>query len=137
MQSPTKPKHIQSLNKQVVALSRFISKLTDKCVPFFNVLKGNKKFEWTEECERAFQELKEYVGRAPLLSKPRDEEKLIIYLAVTQHAISAVLIRKENKIQLPIYYVSKQLQDAKNRYSPMEKLAYCLIVASRKPCPYF
>ncbi|KAL5739423.1 hypothetical protein ACOSQ2_028603 [Xanthoceras sorbifolium] len=83
MQSPTKPKHVQSFIGQVAALSKFISKSTDKCVLFFNVLKGNKKFEWTEECERAFQEVKEYMGRAPLLSKPQDGEKLIIYVAVT------------------------------------------------------
>ncbi|KAL5739319.1 hypothetical protein ACOSP7_028233 [Xanthoceras sorbifolium] len=83
MQSPTKLKHVQSLNGQVAALSRFISKSTDKCVPFFNVLIWNKKFEWTEECELAFQKLKEYMRRAPLLSKPQDGEKLIIYLAVT------------------------------------------------------
>ncbi|KAL5760879.1 hypothetical protein ACOSP7_019380 [Xanthoceras sorbifolium] len=109
MQLPTKPKHVQSLNSQVLALSRFISKSTDKCVPFFNVLQGNKKFEWTEECDLAFQQLKEYIGRAPLLSKPQDGEKLTIYLAVTQHAISMVLLREENKIQLPVYYVSKRL----------------------------
>ncbi|KAL5770369.1 hypothetical protein ACOSP7_014523 [Xanthoceras sorbifolium] len=97
MQSPTKPKHVQSLNGQVAALSRFISESTDKCVPFFNILRRNKKFEWTEECELAFQKLKEYMGQAQLLSKPQDEEKLIIYPAVTQHAISAVLIREENR----------------------------------------
>ncbi|KAL5768609.1 hypothetical protein ACOSQ2_015392 [Xanthoceras sorbifolium] len=62
MRSPTKLKHMQSLNGQVAALSHFISKSTDKCVPFFNVLRGNKKFEWTEECELAFQQLKEYMG---------------------------------------------------------------------------
>ncbi|KAL5767977.1 hypothetical protein ACOSQ2_014760 [Xanthoceras sorbifolium] len=111
MQSPTKPKHVQSLNGQIAALSRFISRSTNKCVPFFNILKGNKKFEWTKECEKAFQELKEYMGRAPLLSKPHDSEKLTIYLSITQHAISAILIREENMIQLPIYYVSKRLQD--------------------------
>ncbi|KAL5810547.1 hypothetical protein ACOSQ4_027115 [Xanthoceras sorbifolium] len=59
MQSSIRPKHVQSLNGQVATLGRFISKSTDKCVPFFNVLKWNKKFEWTKECERAFQELKE------------------------------------------------------------------------------
>ncbi|KAL5810666.1 hypothetical protein ACOSQ4_027234 [Xanthoceras sorbifolium] len=107
MQSPTKPKHIQSLNGQVAALNRFISKSTDKCVPFFNILKGNKRFEWKKECEKAFQDLKDYIVRAPLLPKPQDGEKLVVYLAVTQYAISAVLIQEENKVQLLIYNVSK------------------------------
>ncbi|KAL5821184.1 hypothetical protein ACOSQ3_023066 [Xanthoceras sorbifolium] len=75
MRSPTKPKHVQSLNEQVAALSLFISKSTNKCVPFFNVLRGNKKLEWTEECELVFQQLKEYIGRAPLLSKLGDSAR--------------------------------------------------------------
>ncbi|KAL5772480.1 hypothetical protein ACOSQ2_012404 [Xanthoceras sorbifolium] len=104
MQSPTKPKHVQSLNGQVATLSRFISKSMDKCIPFFNIFNGNKRFEWTEECEKAFQELKDHMGQAPLLSKPQDGEKLTIYLAVTKHAISAVLIREENRIQLRLYF---------------------------------
>ncbi|KAL5746133.1 hypothetical protein ACOSP7_027282 [Xanthoceras sorbifolium] len=105
MQSPIKPRHVQSLNGQVTALSKFISKSTNKCVPFLNVLRGNKRFEWTEECEFTFQQLKEYMGRSPLLSKPQDGENLIVYLeklivyqAVTQHIISAVLIWEENII---------------------------------------
>ncbi|KAL5784386.1 hypothetical protein ACOSQ2_006778 [Xanthoceras sorbifolium] len=98
MRSPTKPKHVQSLNSQVTALSRFISKSTDKCVPFFNLLRENKKFDWIKECELAFQKLKEYMRRAPLLSKLQDGEKLIIYLVVTQYTISMVLVQKENKI---------------------------------------
>ncbi|KAL5769981.1 hypothetical protein ACOSP7_014135 [Xanthoceras sorbifolium] len=137
MQSPTKLKHVQSLNGQVAALRRFISKSTDKCVPFFNVLRGNKKFKLTEECELAFQQLKEYIGQAPLLSKPRDGEKLTIYLAITQHAISAVLVREKNKIQLLIYDVSKRLQDAESRYPQMEKLTYYLVITLRKLRLYF
>ena len=48
MKSPTKIKYLQSLTRRIAALSRFISKSTDKCVPFFNLRRGNKKFEWTE-----------------------------------------------------------------------------------------
>ena len=54
MKSPTKIKEVHSLTGKVAALSRFISKSTDKYVPFFNLLRGNKKFEWSEECEQAF-----------------------------------------------------------------------------------
>ena len=54
MPSPRKHKDVQSLTWRMAALSRFISKSTDKCMPFFNLLRGNKKFEWTEECEATF-----------------------------------------------------------------------------------
>ena len=75
MSSPKKPKEVMSLAGRVVALSRFVSRATDHCAPFFDALKGSKKFEWTEKCEQAFQALKEHLGRLPLLSKPIEGEK--------------------------------------------------------------
>lgn len=48
MKSPTKTKDVQSLTGRIAALNRFISRSTDKCVPFFNLHKGSKKFEWSE-----------------------------------------------------------------------------------------
>ena len=51
MQSPRKTKDVQSLVGRVASISRFVSRSTDKCQPFFEVLKGSKKFEWTEKCE--------------------------------------------------------------------------------------
>ena len=51
MRSPSKMKEVQSLTGRVVALSRFISRAIDKCLPFFNELKGNKKFLWEDECK--------------------------------------------------------------------------------------
>ena len=55
MRSPTRGKEVQSLNGQIVALSRFVSKASDKSILFFNVLKQTKNFRWTKECEVAFQ----------------------------------------------------------------------------------
>ncbi|KAM6580325.1 hypothetical protein CsatA_004099 [Cannabis sativa] len=92
----------------MTALNRFISKSTDKCLPFFNTLRGNKKFEWTEECEEAFKSI-----------------------------MSAAIVQEEGKHQQLVYYVIKRLLGAESRYPPIEKLALCLIHASRKLRPYF
>ena len=59
-------KEVQSLNGKVAALNRFILRATDKCLPFFRMLK--KSFEWTAECQQAFEELKAYLSTPPLLS---------------------------------------------------------------------
>ena len=75
--------------------------------------------------------------KASLLSKPVQGEKLYLYLAISQHAINAALIREEGKIQWPVYYVSKRLFDAETRYPEMEKLALALVTSSRKLRPYF
>ena len=48
LEPPRIVKAVQSLNRKVAALNRFVSKATDKCLPFFQVLK--KSFEWTDEC---------------------------------------------------------------------------------------
>ena len=58
MSSPRKPKKVMSFAGKVAALSKFISRATDRCVPFFNVLRGSKKFEWTDKCKQTFQALK-------------------------------------------------------------------------------
>ena len=59
------------------------------------MLKGSKKFEWTEKCEQAFQAIKEHLGHSPLLSKPIEGEKLYLYLVVSEDAVSAALVIEE------------------------------------------
>ncbi|XP_024030058.1 uncharacterized protein LOC112094132 [Morus notabilis] len=99
MRSLTKPKEVQRLTGCVAALNRFISKATDKCVPFFDALKGSRRFEWTPQCKEAFQKLKEHLGKPPILSKPNPNEELSLYLSVSQHTVSSVLIREEERLQ--------------------------------------
>ena len=91
----------------MAALSRFISTATDKCLPFFDSLKGSKRFLWDDKCEQAFRSLKEHLSKLPLFSKPVKGEPLYLYLAVTEHTISRAFIREEDKVQWPVYYISK------------------------------
>ncbi|XP_023891486.1 uncharacterized protein LOC112003505 [Quercus suber] len=135
MSSPRTIKEVQSLTGRVAALNRFVSKATDKCLPFFKTLK--KAFAWTEECEAAFQDLKQYLSNPSLLSLSKEGEDLFLYLAVSATAVSAALIREEDKRQLPMYYVSQAFQGAEARYPRIEKITFALIVASRKLRPYF
>ncbi|XP_075654733.1 uncharacterized protein LOC142624884 [Castanea sativa] len=99
----------------LAALNRFISKFADRCQPFYQLLKKWKGFQWDEECDRAFQDLKDYLGRAPMLSAPEPGEDLYMYLSVSKHAASAVLLR-DSGVQLPVYYISKRLVDVETRY---------------------
>ena len=55
------PKEVQLLTRMLVALNRFISKFSDRCRPFYQLLKKWKGFRWDDECEKAFQDLKEYL----------------------------------------------------------------------------
>ena len=90
LEPPRTVKAVLSLNGKVVALNRFVSKATDKCLPFFRVLR--KSFEWTDECQKAFEDLKKYLSSPPLLSSSMPGEELYLYIAVSQAAVSAALV---------------------------------------------
>ena len=132
---PRNVKEVQSLNGKVVVLNRFMSRATDKCLPFFHTLK--KSFEWTTECQQAFEELKAYLSVPPLLSPSQPGEELFLYLVVSPTAISATLIKEEENVQKLVYYASWALRRAEERYPPMEKLAFALVMAAHKLKPYF
>ncbi|KAL0412009.1 UNVERIFIED_CONTAM: hypothetical protein Slati_3790600 [Sesamum latifolium] len=109
----------------------------DNGLPFFKVLRGVGKFEWNKTSQDAFDDLKRYLVLPPLLTKHKTRETLYLYLAVSESAVSAVLVRQECKEHHPVYYVSKVLQGAETRYSQIEKLALSLVIAARKLRPYF
>jgi hypothetical protein len=135
MQSPQTTKQLQQLTGRIAALNRFISRSTDKCLPFFKILR--KAFEWNSECEEAFGKLKEYLINPPLLSCPDEGEILYLYLAVSPSAVSSALVREDSGIQKPVYFTSKALHGAEERYPRIEKLAFALIVSARRLRPYF
>ena len=79
--------------------------------------------------------MKEYLIRAPILAASGPGEDLFMYLSVSAHAVSAVLLR-DRGMQQPVYYVSKTMVDAETRYLPLEKLVLALMNATRK-LPYY
>ena len=81
--------------------------------------------------------MKRYLSNSPLLSSSKEGENLYLYLAVSTTAVSAALICEEAKKQLPVYYVSQAFQGAESNYLRIEKIAFALIVASRKLRQYF
>ena len=91
-----------------------------------------KGFEWSEDCALAFQQLKEYLSWPLVMSNPEADEVLFAYIAVAPHAVSLVLIRIDNGIQRPVYYVSKSLHEAEVRYLPLEKSILAIVHATRK-----
>ena len=101
---PRTVKEVQSLNGKIAALNRFISKATNKCLPFFCTLR--KSFEWTDKCQKAFEDLKKYLSSPPLLSPSKPGEELYLYIAVSQAAVNAALVIEEEGKQRPIYFVS-------------------------------
>ncbi|KAM2110740.1 hypothetical protein ACFX1R_013454 [Malus domestica] len=108
MKEPVTLKDIQSLTGKVAALTRLISK--DRCASFFKALKGSKKYiTWTDECAEVFKNIKDYMSKAPMLSKLEVGDTLIIYLSVSASAVSSVLIRNDGNVERSVYYSNKAL----------------------------
>ena len=94
-------------------------------------------FEWTEECALAFQQLKDYLSRSPIMSSPEVDEVLFAYIVVALHAVSLVLIRVNSGIQRPVYYVSKSLHEIEICYLPLEKAILVVMHSTCKLSYYF
>jgi len=94
MKSPISVKEVQQLTGRMVAMSRFVLAEGDRGHPYFQCLKRNNKFVWTSKCEKSYLKLKEYLASPPMLCKPLPGIPLRLYFAITERAISSVLVQE-------------------------------------------
>ena len=93
-------------------------------------MKKSDKFEWTEEADAAFAELKTLLSTQPVLASPISKEPLLLYIAATGQVVSTILTveREEEgkayKVQCPVYYLSEVLTPSKQRCPHYQKLFY-------------
>ncbi|XP_020208119.1 uncharacterized protein LOC109793060 [Cajanus cajan] len=137
MRSPVTVKEVQQLTGRMASFSHFLSKAADKSLPLFQCLRKNDRFAWTDECERAFGELKQALTSPPILTKPQADSPLLLYLSASDTAVSAVVVRERGNSQLPIYFVSRVLQGTEVRYQKIEKLTLTIVITARKLRHYF
>nr|GEW62745.1 reverse transcriptase domain-containing protein [Tanacetum cinerariifolium]GEW62750.1 reverse transcriptase domain-containing protein [Tanacetum cinerariifolium] len=111
-------KDVQRLNGKLASVNRFLSKSTEKSQSFFKTLKKCTKksdFQCTAKAEMAFKQMKKLIAELPMLTALKEKEQLIINLAAAKEVINAVLMMKRDRKPVPIYFVSRALQD-----TPME-----------------
>ena len=137
LQPPWNPKEVQKLTGMTSTLNRFISRSVDRCIPFFLLINNGKDLNGLKNVLWQFQQLKEYLSRPPIMSSPGTDEVLFSYIMVAPHAVSLVLIRVDNGVQWPVYYMSKSLHEAKIRYLPLEKAILAVVHGTRKLPHYF
>jgi hypothetical protein len=102
MKGPTGKKDVMKLTGMMVALGRFISKLGEKGLPFFKLLKKSDKFEWTEEADRALEELKTFLTTPPVMVPLALKETLLLYISASTQVVSAVLVAERPEEGHPI-----------------------------------
>jgi hypothetical protein len=143
MQDLVSVKDVQKLTGRVDALNRFIPRAAERSLPFFQVLRSAKNFQWSETQKQAFQELKDYLYNMTKLCPPEPRSPLLLYVSASNSAVSAVLVQEkeeeeEGKLkQIPVYFASKALSGSKIFYSELEKIAYAFIMAAWKLSHYF
>src|SRR4051812_6158176 len=143
MQEPTDIEGVQQLTGRIAILSRFISRLGERTLPFYQLLRKGEKFEWTEESRKAFTDLKKTLSTPPILAVPKEREKLYLYVAVRNSVVSTTLVverteeGKVQSIQRPIYYLSMLLTKSQQQYLHYQKLLLAIITTSRKVPHYF
>jgi hypothetical protein len=141
MQDPVSVKDVHKLTGRVAALNRFIPRAAERSLPFFQVLRSAKNFQWSETQKQAFQELKDYLSNMTKLCPPKPRLPLLLYVSASNSAVSVVLVQEkeeEGKLkQIPVYFASEALSGSKIFYSELEKIAYAVIMAARKLRHYF
>jgi ribonuclease HI len=133
----------------MAALSRFISRLGKKGLPFYKLLKKVDKFQWTAEAQEALEALKKFLTTPPVLKLPRratpDQpvEDLLLYISCTTHMVSTALVIKRAEeghtylVQHPVYFISEVLGPSKKKYPQVQKLWYAVLLTARKLHHYF
>jgi hypothetical protein len=98
MEASRSQKKVQRLTGCLAALSRFISRLGEKGMPFYKLLKKVDKFQWTTEAQEALEALKMFLTTPPVLKPPRRAtpgqpvEDLLLYISCRTHVVSTVLV---------------------------------------------
>jgi hypothetical protein len=143
MKAPTCIKDVHKLSRCMAALNRFISKLGERGLPFFKLLKHQEKFAWTPEADQALAQLKDFLSKPLVLMAPRKKEQLLLYLVATTHVVSTAIVveRQEDShaypVQRLVYFVNKVLSESKARYQLVQKLLYAVLITSRRLRHYF
>jgi hypothetical protein len=144
MGKPTKLHDVQKLAGRIAALSRFVSRLGEKALPFYALMKkSDDKFEWTEKADVTFTQLKKVLSTPPVLVAPKEKEPLLLYIAATHQVRSTVLVverseeGKAHGVQRPVYFISEVLSPTKQRYPHYQKVAYSVFTIARKLWQYF
>ena len=109
MKRPVRVHDVQKLTGCLAALSRFISRLGEKALPLYRLMKKSDKFEWTPEADAAFAELKTLLSTQPVLAAPISKEPLLLYIAATGQVVSTVLRLSGKKKGNPSKFSAKYI----------------------------
>jgi hypothetical protein len=134
---------VQKFDGCLASLSRFVSRLGEKAMPLYQLMKKTDHFVWSQRADDAFNELKRALSTTPILAAPAPQEPMLLYIAATPQVVSVVIVverteeGKELLIQRPVYYLSEVLTLSKQNYPHYQKVTYGMYMAAKKLKHYF
>ncbi|XP_052736677.1 uncharacterized protein LOC128197875 [Vigna angularis] len=134
MPMPRTEKEVRGFLGRLNYIARFISQLTATCEPMFKLLRKNQAVVWNEDCQAAFEKIKQYLQDPPVLRPPEPGRPLILYLTVLEKSMGCVLGQHDEagKTEHAIYYLSKKFTDCEQRYSSLERTCCALAWAAHR-----
>jgi hypothetical protein len=131
---PTTKRELQQLIGKINFVRRFVSNLSGWIEPFMDLvkIKADEEFRWGAEQQRAFEEIKEYLARPPVLVPPQRDKLFYIYLLVGDTSIASVVVQVYDSKEKVGFYLSRRMLDTETRYHEMEKLCLCLFFTCTK-----
>ena len=130
--SPTCIKELQSFLGLAGYYRRFVKNFARIASPMTELLKKDTPYSWSEQCEQAFQSLKNRLITAPILVAPDPDKSFRIHSDASQHTIGAVLSQEKEGKWHPVAYLSRQMKPAERNYSVQEQEMLSLIYALQK-----
>jgi len=137
MKSPQNVKEVQQLIGRLTTLSRFVPRLAEWTWLMVQLFRKAVRFNWGEECEDTFQQLKKFLSSPTIIQKPRTDRTIIIYLSISEEVVSAILVKEVDKEEQSIYFASWTLHVVEARYQMIEKVAFALVLTTRRMRPFF
>ena len=92
MERPTRLRYVQKFTDCLASISRFISRLGEKALPLYQLMKKTTHFEWDDKADEAFLQLKKMLTTPPVLAAPAAKEPMFLYIAATSRVVSTVIV---------------------------------------------
>ncbi|RVW77840.1 Retrovirus-related Pol polyprotein from transposon 297 [Vitis vinifera] len=114
-------------------ISRFITRLIDICKSVFRLLRKSQPTVWDDQCQRAFEKIREYLLLPPVLVPPTPGHPLLLYLSISNVALGCMLAQlNDSGKERVIHYLSKRMLDYKTSYVMIERYCLALVWTTRQ-----
>ena len=132
LEPPRTPRGVREFLGMASFYRRFVKDFSKVAKPLTNLTRKDVTFQWTPQCQEAFQSLKDALVSPPILAYPDMTKSFRLFTDASATAVGALLTQEQNGEERAIQYLSHQLNPAQQRYAAIEREAYAIVWALAK-----